>query len=124
MLQRLAQVPGIEDRDLSSLSWVQQGAAPLPLWLGQFWIDLVGAEHFYMSYGASEMIGIVVCRGDQWLAHPGTLGRGMGETEVAILGPEGEPLPPGEVGGIFLRTPTGPLAEYVGRDVAPDGVDL
>ncbi len=119
MLQRMAQVKGIEDRDLSSLSWVQQGAAPLPLWLGQFWIDLVGAEHFYMSYGASEMIGIVVCRGDQWLAHPGTLGRGMGEAEVAVLGPEGEPLPPGEVGGIFLRTPTGPLAEYMGRDVAP-----
>jgi bile acid-coenzyme A ligase len=119
MLQRLAQVPGIADRDLSSLSWVQQGAAPLPLWLGHFWIDLVGADHFYMSYGASEMIGIVVCRGDEWLAHPGALGRGMGETEVAILGPEGGPLPPGEVGGIFLRTPTGPLAEYVGRDVAP-----
>ena len=95
MLQRLAQVPGIEDRDLSSLNWVQQGAAPLPLWLGHFWIDLVGAEHFYMSYGASEMIGIVVCRGDEWLAHPGTLGRGMGETEVAILGPAGDRLPSG-----------------------------
>ena len=54
MLQRLAQVPGIEDRDLSSLSWVQQGAAPLPLWLGRFWIELVGPEHFFMSYGASE----------------------------------------------------------------------
>jgi bile acid-coenzyme A ligase len=119
MLQRLAQVPDILTRDLSSLSWVQQGAAPLPLWLGHFWIDLVAAEHFYMSYGASEMIGIVVCRGDEWLAHPGALGRGMGETEVAILGAAGEPLPAGEVGGIYLRTPTGPLADYVGRDVAP-----
>ena len=118
MLQRLAQVPGIEDRDLSSLNWVQQGAAALPLWLGRFWIDLVGAENFYMSYGASEMIGIVVCRGDEWLAHPGTLGRGMGETEVAILGPAGDRLPPGEIGGIYLRTPTGPLASYVG-DVKP-----
>ncbi len=119
MLQRMAQVPGIEDRDLSSLSWVQQGASPLPVWLGHFWIDLVGAEHFYMSYGASESIGIVVCRGDQWLAHPGTLGRGMGETEIPILGARGQPLPPGEVGGIYLRTPTGPLADYVGRDVTP-----
>ena len=27
MLQRLAQVPGIEERDLSSLEWVQQGAS-------------------------------------------------------------------------------------------------
>jgi bile acid-coenzyme A ligase len=119
MLQRLAQVPGIGERDLTSLSWVQQGASPLPEWLGHFWIDLVGAEHFFMSYGASENIGIVVCRGDEWLAHPGTLGRGMGETEVTILGSEGEPLPAGEVGGIYLRTPTGPLAEYVGHDVAP-----
>ena len=119
MLQRLAQVPDIESRDLSSLNWVQQGAAPLPVWLGHRWIDLVGAENFYMSYGASEMIGIVVCRGDEWLAHPGTLGRGMGETEMVILGPDRERLPPGEIGGIYLRTPTGPLAAYVGKDVKP-----
>ena len=119
MLQRLAQVPGIEDRDLSSLTWVQQGASPLPVWLGHRWIELVGAEHFYMSYGASESFGIVVCRGDQWLAHPGTLGRGMSGTEIRVLGESGEPLPPGEIGGIYLRTPTGPLATYVGSDVKP-----
>ncbi len=119
MLQRLAQAPGIEERDLSGLSWVQQGASPLPLWLGHFWIEKVGPEHFYMSYGASEMIGIVVCRGDEWLDHPGTLGRPMGETEMRVLGPDGEQLPPGEIGGIFLRQPAGPLADYVGRDVKP-----
>jgi bile acid-coenzyme A ligase len=115
----MAQVADIADRDLSSLLWVQQGAAPLPLWLGHVWIDLVGAERFYMSYGSSENIGIVVCRGDEWLTHPGALGRGMGETEVAVLGPDGRHLPPGEIGGIFLRTPTGPLAMYVGNDVTP-----
>jgi len=119
MLQRLAQVPGIEDRDLSSLAWVQQGASPLPVWLGHRWIELVGPEHFYMSYGASEGFGIVVCRGDQWLAHPGTLGRGMSGTEIAVLSESGEPLPAGEIGGIFLRTPTGPLATYVGTGVKP-----
>ena len=27
--------------------------------------------------------------------------------------------PPGEIGGIYLRTPTGPLATYVGNDVKP-----
>ena len=119
MLQRLAQVPGIGERDLSSLTWVQQGASPLPLWLGRFWIDLVGAEHFFLSYGASESIGIVLCRGDEWLAHPGTLGRGMGATEIRILGTDGEPLPTGEIGGIYLRQPTGPLATYVGSAVKP-----
>ena len=43
MLQRLAQVPGIDERDLSSLDWVQQGASPLPIWLGRRWCELVGA---------------------------------------------------------------------------------
>ncbi len=119
MLQRMAQVADIDDRDLSSLSWVQQGAAPLPQWLGRHWIDLVGAEHFYMTYGSSEQIGVVVCRGDEWLAHPGTVGRGMGETEVRIVGPDGGTLPTGEVGGIFLRSSTGPQAAYVGDDVVP-----
>jgi bile acid-coenzyme A ligase len=119
MLQRLAQVPGIETRDLSSLTWVQQGASPLPVWLGHRWIELVGPEHFYMSYGASEGFGIVICRGDEWLAHPGTLGRGMSGTEIAVLSEAGEPLPAGEIGGIYLRTPTGPMASYVGTDVKP-----
>jgi bile acid-coenzyme A ligase len=119
MLQRMAQVPGIEHRDLSSLSWVQQGAASLPIWLGRFWIDLVGPEHFFMSYGASETIGIVVCRGDQWLAHPGTLGKGLNDTEIRVLGADGEALPPGEIGGIYLRQAAGPLATYLGNDVAP-----
>lgn len=119
MLQRMVQTEGIERRDLSSLSWVQQGAAPLPRWLGQGWIDLVGPEHFYMSYGSSEQIGLVVCRGDEWLAHPGTLGRGMSETEIRIVGPDGDVLEPGEIGGIFLRSPTGPQASYVGDDVTP-----
>ncbi|MGH9091576.1 MAG: class I adenylate-forming enzyme family protein [Acidimicrobiales bacterium] len=119
MLQRIAQVPGIEDRDLSSLDWVQQGASPLPVWLGRQWCELVGPERFYMSYGASEMHGLVTCRGDEWLEHPGTLGRAFGETEIRILDQDGKELPEGEVGMIYMRTPTGPAAFYVGDDVAP-----
>lgn len=119
MLQRLAQVPDIDQRDLSTLDWVQQGASPLPEWLGRRWCELVGPEHFFLSYGASEGHGLVSCRGDQWLAHPGTLGLPFGETEVSILDPEGKPLPPGEVGGIYMRTPLGPAASYVGTNVTP-----
>jgi bile acid-coenzyme A ligase len=117
MLQRICQVPGIDDRDLSSLDWVQQGASPLPVWLGRRWCELVGPEHFYLSYGASEMHGLAICRGDEWLTHPGTLGRGFNETEIKILDAEGKELPPGEVGSIYMRTPTGPAAFYVGNNV-------
>ncbi len=117
MLQRLAQVPDIGERDLSSLDWVQQGASLLPQWLGRRWCELVGPEHFFLSYGASEGHGLVCCRGDQWLAHPGTLGLPFAGTEVKILDTDGTELPTGEVGGIYMRTPTGPAASYVGDNV-------
>ncbi len=119
MLQRLAQVEGIEGRDFSSLEWVQQGASPLPVWLGRRWCELVGPRRFFMSYGASEMHGLVVCRGDEWLDHPGTLGRGINDTEIKIIDADGHEVAAGEIGGIYMRTPTGPAATYKGENIAP-----
>ncbi len=119
MLQRLAAVDGVDTRDLSSLDWVQQGASPLPVWLGRTWCDLIGPEHFFLSYGASEAHGLITCRGDQWLAHPGTLGRPALGTEIKILDPDGKELPRGGIGSIYLRSPNGLGAFYVGPDVAP-----
>ncbi len=119
MLQRLVQVPDVDQRDLSSLDWVQQGASPLPVWLGRRWCELVGPEHFYVSYGASERHGLVCCRGDEWLEHVGTVGRCYPDTEMIILGDDGSELPAGEIGGIYMRRTTGPGADYRGNDVAP-----
>ena len=119
MLQRLAQVPDIDQRDLSSLDWVQQGAALLPVWLGSRWCELVGPEHFFVTYGASERHGYVCCRGDEWLKHPGTVGRGYMGTDIRIIDDEGVALPPGEIGGIYMRRPSGPEATYMGGNVDP-----
>jgi hypothetical protein len=43
----------------------------------------------------------------------------MSGTEIDVRSESGESLPAGEIGGIYLRTPTGPLATYVGSDVKP-----
>jgi bile acid-coenzyme A ligase len=125
MLLRLARLPGIEERDFSSLRSVLQGAGPCPPWLVRFWIGRLGPERFFVSYGASERVGLTFLRGDEWLEHPGSVGRGL-DTEVRILDDEGRDLPPGEVGEIFLRQtrdqPTG--YRYVGAPPAkttPDG---
>ena len=119
MLQRLAQVEGIEGRDFSSLEWVQQGASPLPSGWGadgaSWWVP----RRFFMSYGASEMHGLVVCRGDEWLDHPGILGRGINDTEIKIIDADGHEVAAGEIGGIYMRTPTGPAATYKGENIAP-----
>jgi len=122
MLARLAELPGIDGRDLSSLVWVLQGAAAIAPSLARRWIDLVGAERFFMAYGMTEGLGLAALRGDEWLAHPGSVGRGYRGTEIRILDEDRRPLPPGEIGEIFLRSPTGAPYRYLGG-AAPLEVD-
>jgi bile acid-coenzyme A ligase len=114
MLQRIAALPGIDERDLSSLVWVLQGAAVIAPSLVRRWLDLVGPDRFYMAYGMTEGIGLAALRGDEWLERPGSVGRGYRETEIRILGPDGYDLPAGELGDIYLRSPTSGLYRYLG----------
>lgn len=118
MLQRLARDPDFDTRDLSSLDWVMHGAAPLPQWLAERWIERIGPEHFYVCYGSSEGAGATFARGDEYLAHPGTVGRGAMATTLKILDDELEEVATGEVGHIYMKSEYGILATYVG-DVAP-----
>ncbi|MFN8536317.1 MAG: hypothetical protein U0232_02415 [Thermomicrobiales bacterium] len=50
----------------------------------------------------TEGIGATAIRGDEWLAHPGSVGRTT-FSDVRILDAEGNDLPTGQVGEIFLR---------------------
>jgi bile acid-coenzyme A ligase len=68
------------------------------------WIDLLGPERVYELYGATEGIGVTLVRGDEWLARPGTVGRGF-LTQIRVLDDAGHPVPPGTTGTVFLRTP-------------------
>ena len=43
------------------------------------WADLIGPEKILMAYGMSEAIGITALRGDEWMEHQGSVGRGMRE---------------------------------------------
>jgi bile acid-coenzyme A ligase len=121
MLQRMVDVPDVDERDLSSLVWITQGAAPMPPSLVHRWADLIGAERMVMAYGMTEGIGITALRGDEWMAHPGSVGTGMRDTEVRILNPDGGDLPPGEVGDIYLRSPSYGGSRYLGNATALKG---
>lgn len=118
MLQRIADLPGVDDRDLSSIDWILQGAAPMPPSLVHRWATLIGAERLVMAYGMTEGLGLTALRGDEWMAHPGSVGRGFRGTELRILGPEGDDLPAGEIGEIYLRSPMSAGFRYLG-DAAP-----
>ncbi|MFF0081797.1 class I adenylate-forming enzyme family protein [Streptomyces canus] len=125
MLQRIADLPGVDDRDLSGLEWILQGAAPMPPTLVHRWAGLIGAERIIMAYGMTEGLGITALRGDEWMTHQGSVGRPLRATELRVLGPEGENLPVGESGDIYLRSPSYHGYEYLGSaptlQATPDG---
>jgi bile acid-coenzyme A ligase len=125
ILQRLADWPGVESRDLSSLEALCHGGAPCPEPVKRRWLELIPPACLYEGYGATESFGATVVRGDEWLERPGTVGRPV-HADVRILDDDGTPVPPGEVGEVFMRPvgATAPTFRYVGADyrqVTPDG---
>jgi bile acid-coenzyme A ligase len=114
MLQRIADLPGVEQRDFSSIEWIMQGAAPMPPSLVHRWAGLIGYERIVMAYGMSEGLGLTALRGDEWQTHEGSVGRGVGGTEVRILDVDGRPVPTGELGEIYLRRPGADGYRYLG----------
>lgn len=124
LMQRIAVLPCVGNRDFSSIQAVMSTAAPVPIWLKRFWIDLVGAPAVTEIFGSTEAYGFTVIRGDEWLACPGSVGRPI-VTELRILDDTGKDLSPGEVGEIFMRrNPPIAGAHYLGAPPAtstPDG---
>jgi bile acid-coenzyme A ligase len=114
MLARIAARPDVRERDLSSVVFVLQGAAVMPPALMHTWFELLSPERFVSAYGMTENLGLTALRGDEWLAHPGSVGRGFRETEIRILGSTRRPVEPGEHGEIFLRSPMAAGSRYLG----------
>lgn len=114
MLARIADVPGVADRDLSSIDWILQGAAVMPQNLLRRWFTLLGPERVVMAYGMTENLGLTALRGDEWLEHPGSVGRGFRDTEIRIVDDAGQLVGPGVLGEIYLRAPMNDQYRYIG----------
>lgn len=114
MLQRIADLPNVEATEFVTIEWVLQGAAVISSTLVRRWIELVGADRFFMAYGMTEGLGLAALRADEWLEHEGSVGRGYRDTEIRILDDDGKEAAPGEIGEIFLRSPTSGLYKYLG----------
>jgi len=113
-MSRIAKLPDIDQRDLSSIQAILHSAAVCPAWLKRRWIELIGPEKVHEGFGATEAVGLTVIRGDEWLEHPGSVGRPVG-CDLRILDEDGNELPPGEVGEIFTRPHSDvPTYDYIG----------
>jgi long-chain acyl-CoA synthetase len=113
MFHRLLKLPpDVRSKyDLSSLKVVVHGAAPCPVHVKQAMIDWVGPV-LWEYYAATEGGDQYFVGSEEWLTKPGTVGRAAEASGSRVLDDDGNPLPPGEVGTIYLRAPDTGRFEY------------
>jgi long-chain acyl-CoA synthetase len=87
--------------DVSSLRNVLHAAAPCPAELKRRMLEWWGPV-IYEYYGATEGGG-TLARPDEWLRHPGTVGRAWEGAKIRILDDEGKEKPSGEPGTVYMK---------------------
>jgi len=104
MFNRLLKLPETVKRkyDLSSLKFVVHAAAPCPAPVKRAMIEWWGPV-INEYYGSTETSAVVFCNSEDWLKHPGTVGKPWPEADVRVVDIEGGSLPPREVGEVVAR---------------------
>jgi long-chain acyl-CoA synthetase len=97
--------------DLSSLRRVVHAAAPCPPDVKRAMIDWLGPI-IDEYYGGTETGPVVFCTSEEWLAHPGTVGRPIKNASIRILDADGNELPAGESGEVFMWLDVWPNFTY------------
>ncbi len=91
--------------DLSSLHSIVHSAAPCPRavkeQMMQWWGPVI-----WETYGGVEGAA-TIAKPHAWLQHPGTVGRAVRGVRLSILDDDGNELPPGEVGHVYVDNGVG-----------------
>jgi acyl-CoA synthetase (AMP-forming)/AMP-acid ligase II len=112
MFIRMLRLPDHErlGPDLSSHEVAVHAAAPCPVDVKRQMIEWWGPI-LYEYYSGTELAGMTAITSEQWLAHPGSVGRPL-QGEVKVLADDGRELPRGQVGLVYFSG--GPEFEYHG----------
>jgi bile acid-coenzyme A ligase len=108
-MKRVIELPDLSREDFDSVRTLYHTAAFCPPALKRRWMEFLGAERVVELYGANDGLGITVIRGQEWLDHPGSVGRPLG-CEVRIADDQGAPLENGAIGLVYLRPAAPPGA--------------
>jgi len=102
MFNRLLKLPDAVKKkyDLSSLKFIVHAAAPVSPAVKQQMIEWWGPV-INEYYGSTEVGMVVFCNSEEWLAHPGTVGKPIPEADVRVIDEKGNSLPTGEIGEVI-----------------------
>ncbi len=103
MFTRMLKLPDAvrNSYDVSSLQRVMHAAAPCPVEIKRQMIDWWGpiVDEYYAS---SEAIGATLITAEEWLTHPGSVGK-PSVGIIHVVGEDGQELPPGQEGEIYFE---------------------
>ena len=103
MMQRILALPDEVKRryDLSALEVTAASGSALPGDLATRWMDEFG-DNLYNLYGSTEVAWATIATPEDMRAAPGTAGRPPRGTVIRIVDEDGNDVPPGETGRIFI----------------------
>jgi acyl-CoA synthetase (AMP-forming)/AMP-acid ligase II len=103
MMQRILALPEEVKRryDLSALEVTAASGSALPGDLATNWMDEFG-DNLYNLYGSTEVAWATIATPEDMRAAPGTAGRPPRGTVIRIVDEDGNDLPEGETGRIFI----------------------
>ncbi|MEU5846180.1 class I adenylate-forming enzyme family protein [Saccharopolyspora shandongensis] len=101
---RLAELPESVRADTSSLRFAVCGAAPVSRELLERTEERFGFV-LVEGYGLTEGTCASTCNPVDGVRKPGTVGPALPGQRIAVLGPDGEPLPTGAVGEVVISGP-------------------
>jgi len=93
----------LEPYDFSSLRYLTSAGAALPVSHIERLRGLVPHARLYSMYGLTECARVSYLPPEELDRRPESVGRGMPNQELAIVGPDGRPVAPGEVGELVVR---------------------
>jgi long-chain acyl-CoA synthetase len=97
--------------DVSSMRSLVVAAAPCPMRVKEEALRYFGPS-FYEFYGSTELGINTILRPEDVLKKPGSCGRAAPGIEIALLDDDGNPVPEGEPGELYVRRFGGMYDEY------------
>jgi len=100
-----AMAPHVQAHDLSSLRKCVSAGEALPAATRQLWKDATGIE-MIDGIGSTELLHIFISH-DEPHARPGSTGKPVPGYRACVMNDRGEPVPPGTMGRLAVKGPTG-----------------
>jgi long-chain acyl-CoA synthetase len=107
--------------DVSTVKRLLHGSAPCTPSLKREVMAFFPPGVVWETYGGTETMGTVITA-EEWLRKPGSVGRAAPGSTIAIYDDDGNELPPGEVGLVYIGSDWGRGFHYAGDPALTESI--